>query len=167
MSLTFSALAIVVSVATFFLTFRASAVAERRQRMPVVVVARATKPGEHGHTFELTNVGGGPALNIVLAFAEDGPRTILHKGVAETWFDPLHLRPIRPGQTLTVHTPASTNGLGLRYTDALMQKTYTVKASHQGTCVYEGNHLPGWRIEAVPSMWDPDLPPSRWDTRTR
>lgn len=167
MSLAFSAVAIFVSVASFYINYRASIVAERRQRMPVIVVARTTMQGEPGHRFELTNVGGGPALNIVMGFAESPsegrPEAVLDAGIHEAWFNPLHLRPIRPGETLTVLTPESSNSLGLVYTDALMQQRYTVKAGNLGTRVFEGNHLPRvWKIGSVPSMWDRHLPPSPW-----
>jgi hypothetical protein len=110
-------------------------------------------------------------LNIVMGFAEapagNKPEIVLAAGVHEAWFDPLHLRPIRPGETLTVTTPESSNSLGLVYTDALMQQKYTVKAGNLGTRVLEGNHLPRvWKIGSVPSMWDPHLPRSPWRRTT-
>ena len=59
--------AIVVSLCTFVLTYRASRQAERRGRMPVLVVF----PEANG--WRLENIGNGAALNIVIAQGH-GPR---------------------------------------------------------------------------------------------
>lgn len=166
MSNVLAATAILVSVISLCINFLVSKTAERRQRMPVIVVVRTTQRGDADHCFELTNVGKGPAVNVIMGFAEPRPQgssaVALKKGIHESWFNPVHLAPIQPDKTVTVSTPASSNGLGLVYTDALMQKYYTVKTSNLGTRVFEGNHLPAvWRIDSVPSIWD-RTPQSPW-----
>src|SRR5215472_15073540 len=156
----FAAAAVAISLVSFVVNFWAARAADRRGRMPVLVMERPTAD-ERGNRILLKNVGNGPALNIIFGLAEEvegaGSRQ-LSKGVRERWFSPLHLHPISPGKELDVVHPETSNVVGAAYTDALGNK-YTVKASQYGTVVLEGRHLPEvWTIDNVPSMWE--KPPS-------
>jgi hypothetical protein len=139
-----AASALAVSFFSFVVNYRASAAAERRGRMPVVVFRERT-----GTKLVLENVGNGPAMNIIFAQGRTDDSSAedpisLTKGIHERWFNPIHLTPLPPHETLELPWDTG-DGLGLRYTDAL-GKTYTVKASDRGMVVLEGLHLPDWEM---------------------
>lgn len=152
-----SGIAIVVALSTFALTFRASRQAERRNRMPVLVLF----PQAGGLGWRLDNVGEGPALNIVIAQGRGsdanggvielpGERARRHDGVApgETWCNPIHLRPMTAGGHQTVGWPFDPSGVGISYTDALSY-TYTVRTSRMGSCLTEQRCIPEWPPEEL------------------
>jgi hypothetical protein len=140
-SVVLAALALAVSLASFVVNHRASALAERRGRMPVLVFRERT-----GSKLVLENVGNGPAMNIIFAQGRTNDSSAdpisLSKGIHEPWFNPIHLTPVPPHETLDVPWDTG-DGLGLSYTDAL-GKVYTVKASDYGMVALEGLHLPDW-----------------------
>ncbi|GAA3836219.1 hypothetical protein GCM10022403_081030 [Streptomyces coacervatus] len=130
--------------------------------MPVLVMKRLPRDEAGANHVLLTNVGNGPALNIIFGLAEKikgaGSKQ-LRKGVGERWFSPLHLFPIPPGGELDVAHPETSSLLGVTYTDAL-GNPYTMKTSQYGTFVFEGRHLPeAWPMDEVPPMWE--KPPSK------
>lgn len=168
MAVVISIVAIAISLVSFFINLQASKSAERRGRMPVLVVTRLDNDEAGLAHILLSNVGSGPALNIIFGLAEEAEEVgsqQLHKGVSERWYSPLHLFPIPPGGKLDVSHPQSSNVLGATYTDALGHP-YTVKTSQYGTRVLEGRHFPAaWTMNNVPAMWSP-LPTDRPWSRT-
>lgn len=62
-----SVVAVVVALVSFVVNYRSAMAADRRGRMPVLVLFR-TPTG-----IQLTNVDNGPALNIVVGLAEPEP----------------------------------------------------------------------------------------------
>jgi len=152
-----AAAAVIISLVSFVVNFWAATAADRRGRMPVLVMERLAVDEAGRNHILLKNVGNGPALNIIFGLAEEveGAGTKqLHKRVPERWFSPLHLHPIPPDGDLDVAHPETSNVLGATYTDALGNK-YTVKTSQYGTKVVEGRHLPKvWAMEIIPSMWE-------------
>ena len=158
-----AAAAVVIALVSFVVNFWWANAADRRGRMPVLVMKRLSTDKTGTNHILLTNVGKGPALNIIFGLAEEteGAGTKqLQKDIQERWFNPLHLVPIAPDGELDVAHPVSSNVLGVTYTDALGNK-YTMKTSQYGTKVREGQHLPEiWKIEGVPSMWA-ELPAKR------
>jgi hypothetical protein len=161
--------AVAISLVSFVVNFWAASAADRRGRMPVLVMERLAVDEAGGNHILLKNVGNGPALNIIFGLAEEvegaGSKQ-LRKRVRERWFSPLHLRPIPPDGDLDIAHPETSNVLGATYTDALGNK-YTLKTSQYGTKVLEGRHLPKvWTMEVVPSMWE-EPPPARPWLRTQ
>lgn len=158
-----SAVAILVSFVSFVISFHASRTADRRARMPVLVMKRLATDESGLNQILFTNVGTGPALNIIFGLGEvvkGAGSKQLQKGVREPWFSPLHLYPIPPGGQLKVLHPQTSSLLGAMYTDAL-GNAYTVKASQYGTLTLEKKHLPEvWKMEIVPAMWN-ELPDER------
>jgi hypothetical protein len=138
-----SAIAILVSVVSFLLSYQASQRAERRARMPVLCLF----PGDVG--WQIRNVGNGPAINIIIAQgrgSKQGNRLInLGKGVAssETWLNPIHLRPMSAGDIQSVPWKYQTSGIGISYTDSL-SFAYTMKMSEVGSRVMEHVQIPEW-----------------------
>jgi hypothetical protein len=157
-----SAAAIAISLVSFVINFLSSSAADRRGRMPVLVLKRLPSDEKGISHVLLTNVGTGPALNIIFGLAEEaenaGPKQ-LRRRVRGRWFSPLHLFPIPPGGELDVAHPETSNVMGATYKDALGSR-YTVKASQYGTRIHEGRHLPkAWRMLIVPPMWQ--TPPTK------
>jgi hypothetical protein len=150
-------IAIAVSISTFALTYRASRQAERRGRMPVLVVL----PQADGVGWCLENIGSGAALNIVIAQGHGsqasgglielpGETARRHDGVApgETWCNPIHLRPMSAGSSQTIRWPFGTSGVGISYTDALSYP-YTVRTSQEGSRLTERQCIPKWPRQEV------------------
>lgn len=145
-----AAVAIIVSLLTFALTYFQSIRAERRGRMPVLVLL----PDTSG--WRLENIGGGPALNILIAQgrgpAEHGGVIALRSdaigsdGTApdETWCSPVHLRPMAAGGLQQIPWAFSTDGVGVSYTDALGH-LYTLRMSRLGSLIIEKRGIPDWR----------------------
>jgi hypothetical protein len=155
-----------LSVGAAFLTFRISVSAERRARMPALVISRA------GSELIVANVGAGPALNVV--YAQGRRPIVLGEGVNEPWFNPIHLEPIGPGAKRQVAWEDESADHGLRYTDAFGYQ-YVVKASQFGTTILERRHgrsaLPDWKLgkDDVPYLSElgERKPSDRWEERTR
>lgn len=152
-----SGIAIVVALSTFALTYRASRQAERRERMPVLVLL----PEADGAGWRLENIGKGAALNIVIAQGSGpetngglidlrGDRARRHGGMApgESWCNPIHLRPMSAESSQAVGWPFRTSGVGITYTDALSYP-YTVRTSEAGSRLTEQRCVPEWRREEV------------------
>jgi hypothetical protein len=136
--------ALVVSFATFVVNYRWSQRAERRARMPVLVFR-----DRHESDVTVANIGSAPAMNII--FAQGRPATpggdsiALTDGAHESWFSPIHLRPLEPDGAVKVACWRE-HGLGLTFTD-VFDNTYAVKASDYGMRLFEGpGHLPAWSM---------------------
>jgi len=142
-----------VSAVAALLTYQRGIVAERRQRMPALVFGR--DDANHSQLV-IANVGTGPAMNIVYAQGR-GPdpdgQIAIEEGFRETWFNPIHLRPIQPGEKVPISWEVKRAGLGLRYTDAF-GSPYVVKASDHGMRIFEGaSHVPDWSLQGMPYLW--------------
>ena len=154
-----ASVAIVVSLGTFALTYRASRQQERRSRMPIL----ALFPEDGGVGWRLENIGNGAALNILIAQGhgpDDDGWIDLHanrarNGVApgETWCNPIHLRPMSAGGSQIVRWQFETSGVGVSYTDAL-EHPYTVRTSERGSCLTERRCVPKWPLEDVLQLSD-------------
>jgi hypothetical protein len=150
-----------VSVLVAISAFLVARTAERHSRMPVLVLF----PDEYGWCVE--NVGNGPAVNVVIAqgmgstaskgLIELRKRAVGRDGMAraESWCNPIHLRPVRSGSKQLVPWPFSTSGVGVSYTDVL-GNAYTVRMSEHGTLLTE---VRPWRLcrqkRCVPN-WAPE-----------
>lgn len=121
--------------------------ADRHERMPVLVCPSS------GATIKVQNVGKGPALNIIIARAEeelalhDAADTSFDRLARTSWSDAAHLQPIESGET-TVYEWAGGPVVGLSYTDAL-GFTYTTLASRYGTKVFDGNAMGGLKLKTL------------------
>jgi hypothetical protein len=145
-----AAVAIIASLLTFALTYVQSVRAERRGRMPVLVLL----PDPSG--WRLENIGGGPALNILIAQgrgpAEGGGVIALRSDAIgpdgsahnETWCNPVHLRPVAAGGSQQIPWAFSTDGVGVSFTDALGH-AYTLRMSRLGSLIIEKRGIPEWR----------------------
>jgi hypothetical protein len=136
--------ALFLSFATFVVNQRWDQRAERRGRMPVLVF-RDRDESE----VTVANIGSAPAMNIIFAQgrpvdASDKP-IALRDGAPESWFSPIHLRPLEPDGVVTVDCWMK-HGLGLTFTDVFDNK-YAVKANDYGMRLFEGSgHLPDWSM---------------------
>lgn len=121
--------------------------ADRHERMPVLVC-----PGSNGTT-TISNVGKGPALNIVIAQAGEGLAACDARDVSfeqltrATWSDAKHLQPMESGET-RVYEWSGQPAFGLSYTDAL-GLPYTTFASRYGTKVFDGNAMSGLKLSGL------------------
>jgi hypothetical protein len=141
--------AILISVATFWLTKRSSDTAERRTRMPIVVIF----PDTDSWAWRLENIGKGAALNLVIAQGcRDGgmPITLNDDDVGvdgrapgEHWCNPIHLRPMSAGGVQIVPWPFEDTGVGIGFTDALGRE-YTVRTCTSGSSLFERRGMPAW-----------------------
>ena len=71
-----SGVAVLVALTSFVVNLAASRAADRRGRMPVLVVQRLTTVAGHPSQIRLVNVGTGPALNIIFGLGQqnaEGP----------------------------------------------------------------------------------------------
>jgi len=113
--------------------------ADRHERMPVLIC-----PASNGAT-TIRNAGKGPALNIIIARAEENLASydaadITFGELGQTsWSNPAHLRPIEPGETVEYEWTGHPI-IGLSYTDAL-GFPYTTVASRYGTKVFDDNAM--------------------------
>jgi hypothetical protein len=150
---------------------------ERRSRMPALVFRR------DGSRLIVANVGVGPAMNVVYAQGGD-PRAkepiALRPGVNESWYNPIHLRPIEPDSNVVIESGGEHSvkwevegaGLGLQYSDAF-GNTYAVKASAHGMRIFEGEkNLPSWSFVGMPYLWhlrnlsaEPPSGPLWWESK--
>jgi hypothetical protein len=98
--------ALVVSVASFVISFLAARATERRARMPVLVFVYTFEKG-----WKIRNVGNGPALDVVVA----------QKEVGGDWFEPRRVPPMGRDHELVLEWIGHDNehGLGATYSDFL------------------------------------------------
>jgi hypothetical protein len=120
--------------------------------MPVLAFGRRYR----NEGFFVSNVGKGPAMNIVVAQGRAHHRDSIRlskRGGSEEWFSPIHLTPIPPGESVHVPWDAGKD-LGMYYTD-IFAKRYSVKATSDGMRLFEGVRLPRWKMPDT--KWFEDL----------
>jgi hypothetical protein len=149
-----AAAAVIVSVATFVVSYWTGQRAETRARKPVLVFVDQPAEGN----WVLRNVGNGPALNIVVAQRKDG-----------YWFNPVKVPPLGRETSFSLGWLERTNdtGLGTAYVD-FEGHSYTSTLGDEIARTYEGNRLPAWRDDEVERYWslsERDLPHTRWAER--
>jgi hypothetical protein len=132
--------AIVVSLASFMISFawsRQSTIAGRR---PILVFVY---DGMRGWT--IRNVGNGPALNVLVA----------QKRVGGEWFAPVRIPPLAISTEFGLEWLGHMNdtGLGATYTD-FEQRTYSTKCGNDLSEVFSYRVLPEWREEQIKSHWN-------------
>ncbi len=120
-------------------------------RLPVIVV-----PTMGRTSVTLKNVGKGPALNVVLAaaqqtFAQVDARTVeLEELIGSDMPRLLHISPLSPEETRR-ETWDRSEALVVSYTDAL-GVSYATLASGNGTKVFRGDVLPGISMADLPPV---------------
>jgi hypothetical protein len=141
--------AILLSVVTFGLSYRASRAAERRARIPVLVFVYDGAQG-----WLLRNVGNGPALNIEVA------QKVVRGKQAGSWIKPVRVPPIgRDKEILLSWLGDTLNGLGGVYEDFLgadegvAGRTYTVTCGNDRNVIKPGRHLPEWPESEIVPQW--------------
>jgi hypothetical protein len=145
-----SAVAVLTSVVSFVLTYRAGLASDRRSRMPVLVFVF-----EHQHGWSLRNVGNGPALNVLVA------QKYVYGEKKGQWYRPVRVPPIARDQErrLLWISAASDFGLGATYEDFLgadeecRGRTYTVTCGNDLNTVVPGGRLPHWAEDAITPSW--------------
>jgi hypothetical protein len=147
-----SALSVLVALASFavsLLAERRSRRSDAYSRMPVLVSSEMRPT-----SMTLSNLGNGPALNVVVAAAGaeladlDAPAVQGAQLRATRWTDPAHLQPIAAHDTCTVRWGGATV-VGLAYTDAF-GRGYTTLASTFGTKTFDGRLIQGVRLRDLP-----------------
>ncbi|HZC99842.1 MAG TPA: hypothetical protein VFA46_06520 [Actinomycetes bacterium] len=144
--------ALVISLITFVLSYRATTAAERRSRLPVLVFVY---DGNRG--WLLRNVGNGPALNIIVA------QKHTRGSQAGDWYNPVRVPPIaREAEfPLSWLDPASDFGLGAVYQDFLSAdvkgggRVFTVTCGNDLNAVTPGRLLPSWAEREIWRHWSP------------
>jgi hypothetical protein len=138
--------ALVVSVASFVISFLAARATERRARMPVLVFVYTFEKG-----WKIRNVGNGPALDVVVA----------QKEVGGDWFEPRRVPPMGRDHELVLEWIGHDNehGLGATYSDFLgaaedhRRGRYTVTCGNDLNRVRRGTHLPRWKESRIRAYW--------------
>jgi hypothetical protein len=134
-----SAVAILVSVCTFGLSFwftwRSSIAAKR----PVLVFIYDGSTG-----WLLRNIGGGPALNVIVA----------QKRVGGEWFNPVRVPPFAKDGEFAVKWlgHVNTTGLGVTYTD-YENRPYTSTCGNDLSRTTQGTRFGPWPEENVGRHW--------------
>jgi hypothetical protein len=138
-------IAVIVSVISFEVNFRAARAAERHGRMPVLIPQPFKEKGVP--SIRIRNIGNGPALNIVIATVTGELATrdvrgirlvgLKHRG---QWSRYAHLQPIEAGSERCYRWNYD-RAVGLSYTDAL-GKAYTLLTSAYGTKVFDRAAMP-------------------------
>lgn len=134
-----SAVALIISVATFVVSFLTGQRAEIRGRKPVLVFVDDPAEG----SWVLRNVGNGPALNIVVAQRMDG-----------SWFNPVKVPPLGHETSFKLAWLGRTNdtGLGTTYVD-FEGHAYTSTLGDEISRTFEGHRLPEWADDEVERYW--------------
>lgn len=140
---TLAGIAILVSLFSFGINWRAARRAEERTRAPVLVTRR------NANGIVVENVGRGPALNVILAqldeSAEGGEGVSPLLAPAENWISPIHLVPIAAGDTAECFVGATRDFIGVCYTDFL-GKEYTTTSGPTGMKIREGPKVRHWEF---------------------
>ena len=96
------------------------------------------------NSWELRNVGNGPALNVTVAhqpFSTDG------------WVEPTRIYPVSEGESVPIGWVGSNpDRLAASYTDA-HNREYTSITDEDLTQIAGGNLLPRWEDSAVGRIW--------------
>ena len=138
-SATFSGAALVVSFLAFALTYRQSRATARAGRKPVLVFEYDGKRG-----WIINNVGGGPALNVIVA----------QKRVNGEWFNPVRIPPLaRDSHFVPVWLGhVNTTGLGATYTDS-ENLPYTSTCGNDLSLVRGGKQFGPWQESQIGRHW--------------
>jgi hypothetical protein len=130
--LVFSALALILS----FLSFQLTSV---RSIKPVLTIAYQSDMG-----WSLTNVGYGPALNVIVAQRES----------EGDWSNPVRVPPLALGATIRLEWLHHTNikWLGASYTDT-DGRQYSSMTAEDLTTIRTGNSFPRWREQDILKQW--------------
>jgi hypothetical protein len=166
LALSISVVAVLVSVASLMLAYAA----DRRSQMPVLQFMWESGQEAGGPRWWLSNVGSGPATDVVVAQAV---RTGLGRGLKrEVWFNPVLVPSIPAGGRLALAWLGDTQGLdcglGASYTD-VHRFFYTTKCGDDVSMFHIGLHLPRWPLlrlggeKAVKTWWGvEDLSGPQW-----
>lgn len=134
-----SALAIIISVCTFAVSFwfnwRSSVAAKR----PVLVFVYEGQTG-----WVIKNIGGGPALNIVVA----------QKKVGGSWFNPVRMPPLAKDKEFIprwLHH-VNTTGLGATYSD-FEKRPYTSTCGNDLSVTSSGTKFGPWPEDKIGRHW--------------
>jgi hypothetical protein len=144
--------ALVISVITFVLSYRATTAAERRSRLPVLVFVY-----DGDRAWLLRNVGNGPALNVIVA------QKHTTGGHADAWYNPVRVPPIARDAEFPLPwlDPVGDFGLGATYQDFLSAdvrgggRVFTVTCGNDLNAVTPGRLFPRWAEQQVRPHWAP------------
>jgi hypothetical protein len=156
LAIAISIAAIVVSSVTFGLNYRASKIAERRLRIPVLVFVYDGVQG-----WLLRNVGNGPALNIEVA------QKVVYDNQPSYWVNPVRVPPIARDKEVVLSWLGHDNlhGLGAVYEDFLgadegtRGRVYTVTCSSDRNLIVPERHLPAWPEADIVASWQAAIAP--------
>lgn len=135
-----AAIAIVVSLCTFGLSFwftwRSSVTAKR----PVLVFVYQGNTG-----WLLRNIGGGPALNV----------TVAQKVVGGEWFNPVRVPPLAKEAEMVLKWlgHVNTTGLGAIYTD-YEDRPYTSTCGNDLSRTFRGRRFGPWPENRIGRHWN-------------
>jgi hypothetical protein len=135
-----SVTALLVSVVTFGLSFwfswRSAVTAQR----PVLVFVY-----QQGTGWILRNIGGGPALNVLVA----------QKKMGGEWFNPVRVPPCQEDGEFTLQwlDHVNTTGLGATYTD-FEDRPYTSTCGNDLSQSFRGAKFGPWPEEVVGRHWN-------------
>jgi hypothetical protein len=134
-----TAVAIVVSVASFVVSFISSRRAVIAGRRPILVFVYEGTTG-----WIARNLGNGPALNIVVA----------QKRVGGDWFSPVRIPPLAKDAEFQLEWLGHMNdtGLGATYAD-FEQRVYSTSCGNDLSRVYSYRLLPEWTEQQIKPHW--------------
>jgi len=119
-----------------FLSFQLTAV---RNVKPALTIIYQNDTG-----WSLTNIGNGPALNVIVAQRE----------TEGEWSNPVRVRPLALGAMIRLGWLDHTNikWLGAAYTD-IDGRRYSSTTTEDLTTVQTGNAFPHWREQDIRKQW--------------
>jgi hypothetical protein len=135
-----AAIAIVVSISTFGLSFWFSWRSSIAAKRPVLAFVYDEASG-----WIIRNIGGGPALNVVVA----------QKRVGGEWFNPVHVPPLAKDKKFIPRwlDHANTTGLGATYTD-YEDRAYTSTCGNDLSQTFRGTRFGPWPEKMIGRHWN-------------
>jgi hypothetical protein len=134
-----SATAIVISICTFGLSFWFTVRSSIAAKRPVLVFVYDGSTG-----WVLRNIGGGPALNVIVA----------QRRVGGEWFNPVRVPPFAKDTEVVLSWlgHVNTTGLGATYTD-YEDRSYTSTCGDDLSRTFPGTRFGPWPENMVGRHW--------------
>lgn len=135
-----SLVALAFSIVSFFLSYRLSVEASVTSVKPVLVFEY-----DGGKGWILSNIGNGPALNVLVA----------QKRVGGEWFNPVRVPPLAAASSLVPSWlgHVNTTGLGATYTD-IDGRGYSSVTGNDLTQIHDGRTFGPWSEDQIGRHWD-------------
>jgi len=150
-----SLFALAFAMVSFVLSFAQTMLARRAEIRPVVAIVYSEHDG-----WVVRNIGGGPAMNIVVAYSWD-------EKVSRRWGQPVRIPPLAVGSEFALKWIGHSNvrAIASSYTDFEGRK-YSSVCENDLSQLVEGDTLPDWpSAEISRHWWEAEAAGNRGDRR--